>query len=219
MEEAAKRDHRRLGRELDLFSMHDVGPGFPFLHPKGMALWRALEDFWRREHAKAGYVEIKTPIILNEKLWRQSGHWDHYRENMYFTEIDDQEFAIKPMNCPGAMLWYKTKAHSYRDFPLRVAEMGLVHRHELSGTLHGMMRVRCFHQDDAHIFMLPEQIQSEVSGVIDLIDRFYQVFGFNYSVELSTKPENAMGSDEIWELATDSLRKGFGGQGNGVFHQ
>ena len=213
LEEAAKRDHRRLGRELDLFSMHDVGPGFPFLHPKGMALWRALEDFWRREHAKAGYVEIKTPIILNEKLWRQSGHWDHYRENMYFTEIDDQEFAIKPMNCPGAMLWYKTKAHSYRDFPLRVAEMGLVHRHELSGTLHGMMRVRCFHQDDAHIFMLPEQIQSEVSGVIDLIDRFYQVFGFNYSVELSTKPENAMGSDEIWELATDSLRKALEARG------
>lgn len=213
LEEAAKRDHRKLGRELDLFSLHDEGPGFPFFHPKGMVLWRVLEDFWRREHVRRGYVEVKTPIILNEQLWRRSGHWDHYKENMYFTQIDDQSYAIKPMNCPGAVLLYKSKAHSYREFPLRMAEIGLVHRHELSGTLHGLMRVRCFHQDDAHLFMLPEQIQSEIAGVIDFVDHVYSVFGFKYHVELSTKPEDAMGSDELWDLATDSLRKALQSKG------
>lgn len=206
MEEAKKRDHRKLGKELDLFDILDEGPGFPFFMPKGMVLRNVLEDFWRAEHKKRGYQEIKTPIILSEELWHRSGHWDHYKENMYFTKIDDGNFAIKPMNCPGGMLAYKRKLHSYRDLPERVAELGLVHRHELSGALHGLMRVRCFTQDDAHIFMTPEQIKSEVLGVIDLIDDFYNVFGFKYHVELSTRPENSMGSDEQWAMATDALR-------------
>ncbi len=206
IEEAKKRDHRKLGKELDLFDILDEGPGFPFFMPKGMVLRNVLEDFWRAEHKKRGYQEIKTPIILSEELWHRSGHWDHYKENMYFTKIDDGNFAIKPMNCPGGMLAYKRKLHSYRDLPERMAELGLVHRHELSGALHGLMRVRCFTQDDAHIFMTPEQIKSEVLGVIDLIDDFYKVFGFKYHVELSTRPENSMGSDEQWEMATDALR-------------
>ncbi len=208
LEEAAKRDHRRLGKELDLFSIHEEGPGFPFFHPKGMVLRNLLEDFWREVHIKRGYKEIKTPIILSEQLWRQSGHWDHYKDNMYFTTIDDATYAIKPMNCPGAMLVYKERLHSYREFPLRLAEMGLVHRHELSGVLHGLMRVRCFTQDDAHIFMLPSQIKDEISGIIDLVDYVYrQVFGFEYRVELSTRPENSMGSDEVWERATTALKE------------
>ncbi len=206
IEEAKKRDHRKLGKELDLFDILDEGPGFPFFMPKGMVLRNVLEDFWRAEHKKRGYQEIKTPIILSEELWHRSGHWDHYKENMYFTKIDDGNFAIKPMNCPGGMLAYKRKLHSYRDLPERMAELGLVHRHELSGALHGLMRVRCFTQDDAHIFMTPEQIKGEVLGVIDLIDDFYKVFGFKYHVELSTRPENSMGSDEQWEMATDALR-------------
>ncbi|PKM80888.1 MAG: threonine--tRNA ligase [Firmicutes bacterium HGW-Firmicutes-14] len=207
IEEAKRRDHRKLGAELDLFSMQDEGPGFPFFHPKGMVLRNELEDFWRQEHKKAGYHEIRTPVILNRSLWEQSGHWDHYRENMYFTNIDDLDYAVKPMNCPGGILVYKSKLHSYRDLPIRLAELGLVHRHELSGALHGLMRVRCFNQDDAHIFMLPSQVTYEIIGVIDLIDRFYRVFGFEYHVELSTKPEKAMGSDEIWEMATEALKK------------
>ncbi len=214
LEEAAKRDHRRLGKELDLFSIHEEGPGFPFFHPKGMILRNLLEDFWREVHAKRGYKEIKTPIILSEQLWRQSGHWDHYKDNMYFTTIDDAAYAIKPMNCPGAMLVYKERLHSYREFPLRLAEMGLVHRHELSGVLHGLMRVRCFTQDDAHIFMLPSQIKDEISGIIDLVDYVYrQVFGFEYRVELSTRPENSMGSDEVWEKATAALKEALEEQG------
>lgn len=207
IEEAKKRDHRKLGKELDLFSLQDEGPGFPFFHPKGMVIRNKLEDFWRKEHNKRGYQEIKSPIILHESLWRQSGHWDHYRENMYFTSIDNEKYAVKPMNCPGSMLIYKRKIHSYRDLPLRYAELGLVHRHELSGALHGLMRVRCFTQDDAHIFMLDSQVTDEIIGVIDLVDYFYKVFGFKYYVELSTKPENAMGSDLMWEKATDALRK------------
>lgn len=205
LEEAKKRDHRRLGRELDLFSFHEEGPGFPFFHPRGIIIRRELENFWREEHRKAGYLEIETPIILNRQLWEQSGHWDHYQENMYFTKIDEQDYAIKPMNCPGAMLIYKSGMYSYRDLPLRLAEMGLVHRHEKSGTLHGLMRVRSFTQDDAHIFMLPEQIEDEITGVIDLVDHFYDVFGFKYLVELSTRPEKSMGSDEMWEKATAAL--------------
>jgi threonyl-tRNA synthetase len=207
IEEAKKRDHRKLGRELDLFSLQEEGPGFPFLHNNGMIIWQALTDFWRVEHRKAGYEEIRTPLILNRTLWEQSGHWDHFRENMYFTKIDEQDFAVKPMNCPGAMLVYRSKMHSYRDFPRRIAEMGIVHRHELSGTLHGLMRVRSFTQDDAHIFMLPDQVESEVAGVIDLMDRFYTVFGFNYHIELSTRPEKAMGSAEMWDKATAILEK------------
>ncbi len=206
LEEAKKRDHRKLGKELDLFSIHEEGPGFPFFHPKGMIIRNSLENFWREEHAKRGYQEIKTPIILNEDLWHRSGHWDHYKENMYFTKIDEENYAIKPMNCPGGMLAYKRKLHSYRDLPQRLAEMGLVHRHELSGALHGLMRVRCFTQDDAHIFMTPDQVKSEVQGVIDLIDDFYKIFGFRYHVELSTRPENSMGSEEQWEMATNALR-------------
>lgn len=207
IEEAKKRDHRKLGKELDLFSLHEEGPGFPFFHPKGMIIRNILEDFWRREHKKRGYQEIKTPIILHENLWKQSGHWDHYKENMYFTTIDDEGYAVKPMNCPGGMLLYKRKMHSYRELPLRLAELGLVHRHELSGVLHGLMRVRCFTQDDAHIFMLPSQITDEIIGVIDLVDYFYKIFGFNYRVELSTRPENSMGSDEMWEKATNALKE------------
>ncbi len=206
LEEAKKRDHRKLGRELDLFDIMDEGPGFPFFLPKGMVLRNILEDYWRVEHRKRGYQEIKTPIILNEDLWHRSGHWDHYKENMYFTKIDEENYAIKPMNCPGGMLAYKRKLHSYRDLPQRLAEMGLVHRHELSGALHGLMRVRCFTQDDAHIFMTPDQVKSEVQGVIDLIDDFYKIFGFRYHVELSTRPENSMGSEEQWEMATNALR-------------
>lgn len=207
MEEAKKRDHRRLGAELDLFSLLEEGPGFPFFHPKGMVLRNELENFWRSEHAKQGYQEIKTPMILNRELWERSGHWDHYRDNMYFTKIDGMDYAVKPMNCPGSILVYKNKLHSYRDLPIRMGELGLVHRHELSGVLHGLMRVRCFTQDDAHIFMLPEQIKDEIIGVIDLVDNFYNIFGFKYRVELSTKPEKAMGSDEIWESATATLEE------------
>jgi threonyl-tRNA synthetase len=205
LEEAKKRDHRKLGRELDLFSFHEEGPGFPFYHPRGMIIRRELEQFWREEHRLAGYEEIQTPIILNRSLWEQSGHWDHYQENMYFTKIDEGDYAVKPMNCPGAMLVYKAGMYSYRDLPLRLAEMGQVHRHEKSGTLHGLMRVRSFTQDDAHIFMLPEQIEAEVAGVMELVDKFYRVFGFTYNVELSTKPEKSMGSEAMWEQATEAL--------------
>jgi threonyl-tRNA synthetase len=207
IEEAKKRDHRKLGVQLGLFSLHEEGPGFPFFHPKGMILRNELEKFWREEHRKRGYHEIKTPVILNRSLWERSGHWEHYQENMYFTKIDEQDYAVKPMNCPGAMLVYKTQQHSYREFPLRLAEMGMVHRHELSGVLHGLMRVRAFTQDDAHIFMLPSQITDEIKNVIDLVDYFYKLFGFEYRVELSTKPEKAMGSDEIWEEAISALKK------------
>lgn len=207
LEEAAKRDHRKLGRELDLFSIQEEGPGFPFFHYKGMIVRTELENFWRKMHKKWGYREIKTPIILQQEMWQQSGHWDHYRENMYFTKIDGAGYAVKPMNCPGGMLVYKTGHYSYRDLPLRLTELGLVHRHELSGALHGLMRVRSFTQDDAHLYMLPSQIKDEVQGVIKLIDSIYKVFGFEYHVELSTKPEKALGSDEIWEKATEALRE------------
>ncbi len=205
LEEAKKRDHRKLGRELDLFSLHEEGPGFTFYHPKGMVLMNCLIDFWRREHTKRGYQEIKTPIILDRELWLRSGHWDHYKENMYFTKIDDRDFAVKPMNCPGGMLMFKRKIYSYRDLPIKLAELGLVHRHEISGALHGLMRVRCFTQDDAHIFMTPDQIKQEVLKVMELTDYFYKVFGYKYHLELSTKPENSMGSDEDWEIATNAL--------------
>ncbi|NLU10674.1 MAG: threonine--tRNA ligase [Tepidanaerobacter acetatoxydans] len=226
IEEAKKRDHRKLGKELDLFSIHEEGPGFPFFHPKGMIIWNLLTDFWRKEHSKRGYQEIKTPIILNEELWRRSGHWDHYKENMYFTKIDDMNYAVKPMNCPGGILMYKTDSRSYRDLPIRLGELGLVHRHELSGVLHGLMRVRCFTQDDAHIFMMPSQIEDEIIGVIDLVDYFYQIFGFEYNVELSTRPENSMGSDELWDQATAALqgaldKKGMSykiNEGDGAFY-
>jgi len=206
MEEAKKRDHRKLGRQLDLFDVREEGPGFPFFYPKGMILRNNLEDYWRSIHRENGYEEIKTPIILNRALWEKSGHWDHYRENMYTTEIDDMDFAIKPMNCPGGMLAYKRRSWSYRDLPIRCGELGLVHRHELSGTLHGLMRVRCFTQDDAHIFMTPEQIRDEIKGVYRLIDEVYSVFGFKYHVELSTRPENSIGTDEMWALATEGLQ-------------
>jgi threonyl-tRNA synthetase len=205
IEEAKKRDHRKLGRDLDLFDIYEEGPGFPFFLPKGMVLRNQLEQFWREEHIKRGYQEIRTPMILSEELWHRSGHWDHYKDNMYTTKIDDADFAIKPMNCPGGMLVYKRKIHSYRDLPERLAELGLVHRHELSGALHGLMRVRCFTQDDAHIFMTPEQIESEILGVMSLIDSFYKVFGFDYSLELSTRPKDSMGTDEQWEMATNAL--------------
>lgn len=214
LEEAKKRDHRKLGRELDLFDIYDEGPGFPFFMPKGMVLRNLLEDFWRSEHKKAGYQEIKTPIILNKELWLRSGHWDNYKENMYTVKIDDTDFAIKPMNCPGGILVFKRKLHSYRDLPQRMGELGLVHRHELSGALHGLMRVRCFTQDDAHIFMTPEQIKDEIIGVIKLIDEFYSVFGFKYNVELSTRPEaHTIGSDEMWELSTQALKDALDAQG------
>ncbi|MBB6631317.1 threonine--tRNA ligase [Clostridium algidicarnis] len=206
LEEAKKRDHRKIGKELGLFAMHEEGPGFPFFYPKGMVLRNLLEDYWREVHRKAGYDEIKTPIILSESLWHQSGHWDHYKENMYFTKIDEEDYAIKPMNCPGSILVYKDGMHSYKELPIRLAELGLVHRHELSGALHGLMRVRCFTQDDAHIFMTKDQITDEVVDVIKLIDEFYKKFGFDYFVELSTRPENSMGSDEDWELATNGLK-------------
>jgi threonyl-tRNA synthetase len=205
LEEAKKRDHRKLGVELDLFSFHEEGPGFAFFHPKGMVVWNALMDFWRAEHDKRGYGEVRTPVILTRALWEKSGHWDHYRENMYFTNIDDRDFAIKPMNCPGGLLIYKNRLHSYREFPLKWAEIGLVHRHEKSGVLQGLFRVRQFTQDDAHIFMLPEQIVDEVVDVIEFVDFMYKAFGFEYMIELSTKPEKHIGSEEMWEHATSSL--------------
>ena len=206
LEEAKKRDHRKLGKELGLFMMREEGPGFPFFLPNGMVLKNTLLDYWREIHTKAGYVEISTPIMLSRTLWETSGHWDHYKENMYTTVIDEQDFAIKPMNCPGGVLVYQSEPRSYRDLPLRMGELGLVHRHEKSGQLHGLMRVRCFTQDDAHIFMTPEQIRSEIKGVARLIDEVYQLFGFKYHVELSTRPDNSIGSDEDWEMATDALR-------------
>ena len=206
LEEAKKRDHRKLGKELGLFMMREEGPGFPFFLPKGMVLKNTLLDYWREIHEKAGYVEISTPIMLSRHLWETSGHWDHYKENMYTTVIDDTDFAIKPMNCPGGILVYKSEPRSYKDLPLRMGELGLVHRHEKSGQLHGLMRVRCFTQDDAHIFMMPEQIRDEIKGVAKLIDSVYQLFGFKYHVELSTRPEDSMGSDEDWEMATEGLR-------------
>lgn len=206
LEEARLRDHRKLGKELGLFTMHEEGPGFPFFHPKGMVLRNIIESFWKDVHVEKGYGEIKTPIILNEHLWHQSGHWDHYRDNMYFTTIDNADYAVKPMNCPGSILVYKSSPHSYRELPIKMGELGLVHRHELSGALHGLMRVRSFTQDDAHIFMRPSQIEEEVIKVIELDDFFYKVFGFEYHVELSTRPENSMGSDEDWENATEQLR-------------
>ncbi len=206
LEEAAKRDHRKLGKELDLFSLHEEGPGFPFFHPNGMVIRNELINYWREVHRKYGYQEIKTPMILNRKLWETSGHWDHYKENMYFTKIDGEDYAIKPMNCPGGMLVYATHQHSYRDLPLRLGELGLVHRHELSGALHGLMRVRNFTQDDAHIFMLPSQIEGEIQKIIDLFDEVYNTFGLSYHAELSTRPDDSMGSDEVWESATAALK-------------
>ena len=206
MEEAKKRDHRKLGKELGLFMMHEAGPGFPFFLPKGMVLKNTLLDYWREIHRKAGYVEISTPVILNRSLWETSGHWDHYKNNMYTTVIDGEDYAIKPMNCPGGVLVYASEPRSYRDLPLRMGELGLVHRHEKSGQLHGLMRVRCFTQDDAHIFMTPEQIKDVIKGVAGLINEVYSLFGFQYHVELSTRPEDSMGSDEDWEMATDALR-------------
>ena len=206
MEEAKKRDHRKLGKELGLFMMREEGPGFPFFLPKGMVLKNTLLDYWREIHRKNGYVEISTPIMLSRHLWETSGHWDHYKDNIYTTVIDDQDYAIKPMNCPGGILVYQSEPRSYRDLPLRMGELGLVHRHEKSGQLHGLMRVRCFTQDDAHIFMMPEQIRDEIKGVARLIDEVYQLFGFKYHVELSTRPEDSMGSDEDWEMATEALR-------------
>ena len=213
LEEAAKRDHRKLGKELGLFVIKEEGPGFPFFLPKGMALRNELENFWREVHHDFEYDEIRTPIILNKHLWETSGHWDHYRENMYTTIIDDEEYAIKPMNCPGGILVYQNEMHSYRDLPLRYAELGLVHRHELSGALHGLFRVHAFTQDDAHVFMLPEQMQSELMKVIELFDRIYSQFGLKYHVELSTKPDNAMGDDAIWEAATEALRNAIEAKG------
>ncbi len=208
MEEAKKRDHRKIGKEMDLFTLFEEGPGFPFFLPNGMVLRNELENFWRSEHKKRGYVEIKTPIILNEALWHTSGHWDHYKDNMYFTTIDDEAYAIKPMNCPGSCLVYNRKPHSYREFPMRVGELGQVHRHELSGALHGLFRVRTFTQDDAHIFMLPEQIKDEIKGVIDFIDYIYKdVFGFKYHIELSTRPEDYIGELELWDKATEALKE------------
>ena len=207
MEEAKKRDHRKLGKELGLFMLREEGPGFPFFLPKGMALKNALLEYWREIHTKNGYVEISTPIMLSRHLWETSGHWDHYKENMYTTVIDDQDFAVKPMNCPGGILVYESEPRSYRDLPLRMGELGIVHRHEKSGQMHGLMRVRCFTQDDAHIFMTPEQVKDEIKGVALLIDEVYKLFGFKYHVELSTRPEDSMGSDEDWNLATEALRE------------
>ena len=207
LEEAKKRDHRKIGREMDLFAIFEEGPGFPFFMPNGMIIRNELESFWKSEHRKRGYEEIKTPLIMNEQLWRTSGHWDHYKDNMYFTKIDGEDYAIKPMNCPGSLLAYKRKMWSYRDFPIRMGELGQVHRHELSGALHGLMRVRTFTQDDAHIFMLPDQIKDEVIGVVKFIDDVYNMFGFTYHIELSTRPEDSMGSDEEWEAAETALRE------------
>ena len=207
MEEAARRDHRRIGKEMNLFMLCDEGPGFPFFLPKGMALKNALIDYWRDIHYKANYVEVSTPLIMNRHLWETSGHWDHYKDNMYATKIDGEDYCIKPMNCPGGVMVYRSQPHSYRELPLRVGELGLVHRHELKGALHGLMRVRCFTQDDAHIFMRPDQITDEIIGVVGLINQVYSKFGFDYFVELSTRPENSMGSDEDWEAATNGLIK------------
>lgn len=226
LEEAAKRDHRRLGKELDLFSIQEEGPGFPFFHPNGMIIRNELEGYWRKIHRLYGYQEIKTPMILSRSLWEQSGHWDHYRENMYFTQIDELDFAIKPMNCPGGMLVYKTKPHSYKELPIRAGELGLVHRHELSGALHGLFRVRCFTQDDAHIFMMPSQIKEEIQNVIKLFDQVYGTFGLKYHAELSTRPEDSMGDAETWEKTTNALRdamEDFGleyvvNEGDGAFY-
>lgn len=226
LEEAAKRDHRKLGKELDLFSIQEEGPGFPFFHPNGMILRNELEDYWRKIHREYGYQEIKTPMILSRALWETSGHWDHYRENMYFTQIDELDYAIKPMNCPGGMLVYKTRPHSYKELPIRAGELGLVHRHELSGALHGLFRVRCFTQDDAHIFMMPEQIKEEIQNVIRLFDEVYGTFGLKYHAELSTRPENSMGDAETWETTTNALREAmedFGldyvvNEGDGAFY-
>ncbi|MHC4889899.1 MAG: threonine--tRNA ligase, partial [Planctomycetota bacterium] len=227
LEEAKKRDHRLLGRQLDLFSFNEAGPGFAFIHAKGMIIWNTIVDFWRGVHNKYGYQEIQTPIILNDDLWHRSGHWDNYKENMYFTSFDDASYAIKPMNCPGGCLVYKTRQHSYREFPLRVAELGLVHRHEASGVMHGLFRVRQFTQDDAHIFCTPEQIESEIIGVIDLTFEIYKAFGFeDYHIELSTKPEKHIGSDEIWDVATNALKNALGrrtveykiNEGDGAFY-
>ena len=207
LEEAKKRDHRKIGKEMDLFALYEEAPGFPFFMPKGMIIRNELENFWKTEHRKRGYEEIKTPLIMNEHLWRTSGHWDHYKENMYFTKIDGEDYAIKPMNCPGSLLVYKRKMWSYRDFPIRMGELGQVHRHELSGALHGLMRVRTFTQDDAHIFMLPEQIKDEVIGVVRFIDDVYKMFGFTYHIELSTRPDDSMGTDEEWEAAEAALKE------------
>ena len=207
LEEAKKRDHKKLGKQLELFMIAPEGPGFPFFLPKGMALRNVLEDFWRKIHVKNGYQEIKTPVILNEQLWHTSGHWDHYKENMYTTKIDDVDFGVKPMNCPGGMLVYKNSLHSYRDLPIRMGELGLVHRHEKSGELNGLFRVRCFTQDDAHIFCTPEQIESEIVRLMKLINKVYSIFGFEYTVELSTRPENSMGSEEEWNMAESALKK------------
>lgn len=226
IQEARERDHRKLGKELKLFLLLDAGPGFPFFLPKGLILKNLLIDYWREIHERNGYKEISTPIMLTKELWEQSGHWDHYRENMYTTEIDHADFAIKPMNCPGGMLVYKSEVHSYRELPLRMGELGLVHRHEKSGQLHGLMRVRCFTQDDAHIFMREDQIADEIQGVMRLIDEVYQKFGFSYEIELSTRPENSIGSDEEWELATNALEKAVQGmnrpyvinEGDGAFY-
>lgn len=206
VEEAEKRDHRRIGKEMGLFMLCEEGPGFPFFLPKGMALRNALIDYWRDIHYKADYVEVSTPLIMNRHLWETSGHWDHYKDNMYATKIDEEDYCIKPMNCPGGVMVYRSQPHSYRDLPMRVGELGLVHRHELKGALHGLFRVRCFTQDDAHIFMTPEQIPDEIAGVVHLINQVYTKFGFDYFVELSTRPENSMGSDEDWEAATNGLK-------------
>ena len=213
LEEAAKRDHRKLGKELDIFSLHDEGPGFPFFHPNGMVIRNELINYWREVHRRYGYQEIKTPIILNRKLWETSGHWDHYKDNMYFTKIDDEDFAVKPMNCPGGILVYNTHPHSYRELPLRLGELGLVHRHEISGALHGLFRVRNFTQDDAHIFMTPEQVEPEIQKTIDLFDEVYKTFGLTYKAELSTRPDDSMGDDETWELSTAALKKALDNRG------
>jgi len=213
LEEAKKRDHKKLGKELDLFMIAPEGPGFPFFLPKGMIVRNTLEDFWRKIHRENGYQEVKTPMILNEELWHRSGHWDHYKENMYTTKIDETDFALKPMNCPGGMLVYKSQMHSYKELPLRVGELGLVHRHEKSGELNGLFRVRCFTQDDAHIFCLPEQIEEEIVNLIHLIHKVYNLFGFSYTVELSTRPDNSMGSDEVWEMAEGALKKALKAEG------
>ena len=207
LEEAKKRDHRKIGRDLGIFMFNEAGPGFPFFLPNGMTLKNTLIDYWRQVHHKNGYVEVSTPIILNRKLWETSGHWDHYKENMYTTVIDDEDYAVKPMNCPGGVLVYASEPRSYRDLPLRVGELGLVHRHEKSGQLHGLFRVRCFTQDDAHIFMMPEQIKDEILGVVRMIDDLYSLLGFKYTVELSTRPEDSMGSDEDWEMAENGLKE------------
>jgi threonyl-tRNA synthetase len=214
LEEAKKRNHRKIGEAQELFSFHDEAPGMPFFHPKGMVMWNLLLDFWREEHRRAGYVETKTPIMLQRRLWEQSGHWENYRENMYTTEVDEIEYAIKPMNCPGGMLLYKNRPHSYRELPLRAAEVGLVHRHELSGVLSGLFRVRAFHQDDAHIFMTPDQIEAEILGVLRLVERVYGAFGLGFHLELSTRPEKSIGTDEQWALATDGLRAALEAYGN-----